>query len=164
MTKAQNKRQRVFVDKGVQGALVRRVLLHWALFLVLVFLLLSAWQLLISGEPLNFASDQIITVWRSCIPVIVSMIVLLPVFLRDTVKLSNRFAGPILRLRNELKALADGKQNPPVKFRDGDFWQDLAGEFNRVAEIVNDGRTGTTEKRALDTADEAEAQLAQAGN
>lgn len=162
MTKQNNNRKRLLVDGSVQGALMRRVVLHWGLFLVLVFLFLSAWQLLVSGEPLNFSSEAILTVWRNCIPVLVSMIVLLPVFLRDTVRLSNRFSGPILRLKNEMKALADGKENPPVKFRDNDFWQELAAEFNRVAELVHDRQSSSTTESALKAADKAEECLAKA--
>ena len=60
------------------------------------------------------------------------MLLLLPVFLRDTLKLSNRFAGPMYRLRSALKSIVSDGTLKPIKFRDGDFWQDAAADFNLV--------------------------------
>lgn len=164
MKKGRENRKRFFVESSVQGALVRRVVMHWLLFFVLAFCFLTAWQLLISGQPLNFGSQEMQSIWQSCIPVLVSLVVLMPVFIRDTIRLSHRFSGPIVRLRNELRALADGKVNKPLNFRDGDFWQDLAGEFNRVAELVHERQPNATANRAVAAADAAEQQLAEAND
>ena len=49
------------------------------------------------------------------------MLMLLPVFLRDTLKLSNRFAGPMYRLRTGLKGLTESQPIAPIQFRTGDF-------------------------------------------
>jgi hypothetical protein len=54
--------------------------------------------------------------------------------LYDTLKLSHRFAGPIVRLRNGLSAWGDGKEVQPIKFRQNDFWNELADHFNRAVE------------------------------
>jgi hypothetical protein len=61
------------------------------------------------------------------------MLLLLPLFLRDTLKLSNRFAGPMYRLRMALKSMVSEGTLKPIKFRDGDFWQEAAEDFNVVA-------------------------------
>ena len=58
------------------------------------------------------------------------MFFLLPVFILDTIKLSHRFAGPIYRLRNTIRSLAQGEEFRPLKFREVDFWQSLAEDFN----------------------------------
>ncbi len=60
------------------------------------------------------------------------MFLLMPVFLRDTLKMSNRFAGPMYRLRIALKKMAGEDVPAPIKFRDGDFWQEAADDFNTV--------------------------------
>lgn len=62
------------------------------------------------------------------------MLLLMPVFLRDTLKMSNRFAGPMYRLRMAFKQMAAGELPGPIKFRDGDFWQEAAEDFNVVRE------------------------------
>jgi hypothetical protein len=48
-------------------------------------------------------------------------------------RLSNRFVGPVGRLRKGLKDLASGNRTEPLLFRDDDFWRDMAGDFNEVA-------------------------------
>jgi hypothetical protein len=60
------------------------------------------------------------------------MVFLLPVFIFDTIKLSHRFAGPVLRLRNEMRAVADGGELRRLSFRKGDFWHSLAEDYNAL--------------------------------
>jgi nitrogen fixation/metabolism regulation signal transduction histidine kinase len=74
--------------------------------------------------------------WRSAaiaqIPILAVMFLLLPVFLRDTLKMSNRFAGPMYRLRTALRMVSEKESCGPIKFRKGDFWQDAASDFNTM--------------------------------
>jgi hypothetical protein len=65
-------------------------------------------------------------------PVAIIAIVVLPMFIKDSINLSNRFAGPIVRVRRALADFADGKSPAPVEFRHGDFWKSLAHDVNRV--------------------------------
>ena len=51
------------------------------------------------------------------------MVILLPVFLYDTVKLSNRFAGPVIRLRRAMQAISQGNAVEKLQFRENDFWR-----------------------------------------
>ena len=60
------------------------------------------------------------------------LMLLMPIFLRDTLKLSNRFAGPMFRLRTALKTMSSGQVPGPIKFREGDFWLEAADDFNTV--------------------------------
>ncbi|MEO8494399.1 MAG: hypothetical protein ABI614_04980 [Planctomycetota bacterium] len=58
---------------------------------------------------------------------------LVPVFVADSIKLSNRFVGPIVRLQTVIRQVGKGKP-VELKFRDGDFWTDLPDDFNRMVE------------------------------
>ncbi len=51
-------------------------------------------------------------------------------------RLSNRFAGPMLRLRRSLRALGRGEYVEPLEFRGADFWQEFADDFNSVLRRV----------------------------
>ena len=55
------------------------------------------------------------------------------------IKLSNRFAGPVYRLRRELKTFEQTGKMREVYFRDHDFWKDLALGVNcltrRIVEL-----------------------------
>ncbi len=65
-------------------------------------------------------------VWL-CLP---TLILLLPLVIFDIVRLSNRFAGPIYRLRKHLSELSQDSQTSPLNFRDDDYWQQLAEPIN----------------------------------
>ena len=58
------------------------------------------------------------------LPFAIASFVLLPLVIIDIVRLSNRFTGPLLRMRRSMRALAQGEQVEPLKFRDADFWHD----------------------------------------
>jgi hypothetical protein len=64
----------------------------------------------------------------------IALIVIFPIFAYDSLKLSNRFAGPMVSFRNALKKLSRGEPVKPLSFRKGDFWRELAADFNRVAD------------------------------
>jgi aconitase B len=64
------------------------------------------------------------------------MLTLMPAFLLDVVRFSNRFAGPIVRLRRFLRELGENGEVPPLKFRDDDFWMEIAKEFNVCRERI----------------------------
>lgn len=104
---------------------------------VMVRLLMNAGQ-----QPF---SEALSTALYAQGPLMVVMLILMPVFLRDTLKLSNRFAGPMFRLRTVLSELADGGDGSRIKFRTGDFWQSTAGDFNVVWEELQKLRARNAE-------------------
>ncbi len=65
------------------------------------------------------------------------MVSILPTFVYDSMKLSNRFAGPVMRLRESIRDLAQGESVEELKFRDNDFWRELSDDFNAVAKRVH---------------------------
>jgi hypothetical protein len=123
-------RKKTFVDPKVQGALVRRLVLHWVSFVAVAALVAFCLQVL--SNPFRPVSEHAQQAWWTHGPFLLVMFFMLPVFIMDTIKLSHRFAGPIYRLRNTIRSLADGENFQPLKFRDFDFWQALADDFNRM--------------------------------
>ena len=51
-------------------------------------------------------------------------------------RMSNRFVGPVLRLRKGLREVAEGRPAQPLNFRDDDFWREMASDFNCAAAHV----------------------------
>ena len=47
-----------------------------------------------------------------------------------------------------MRELANGEDVKPIRFRSGDFWQDLAKDFNTVAR-----RAGSVEKHCAENGD-----------
>lgn len=124
------KRRQLFVDRKVQGAIVLRCLLYWATCLFTTFIILFFWSLLTGPARISWMTvDQI---WFSYGPAFIASILILPLIVWDLLRMSNRFAGPVLRLRRELKKLAKGEHVNPLFFRNGDYWRDMADDFNRI--------------------------------
>ena len=128
---ALNLRHYVFVDPKVQGCLVTRVALYWLLCLVTVGLMLLCWRLV--TEPIELFYTHFRQLWLFYGPAAIATFLLLPLMLLDVIRLSNRFVGPVVRLRCAMRALARGEHVQPIVFREGDFWQDFAAEFNALA-------------------------------
>lgn len=130
-----NSRSTIFIDRKVQGALARRIAVHWCTFFTLAALCLFAQEYFL-GEPNSGIVDKAKTVANQYAFFFLLLLCMVPAFLYDTVKLSNRFVGPVLRLKNSLRSLADGHNVSPIKFRGGDFWHELASDFNRLNDKV----------------------------
>lgn len=131
-------RKKTFVDPQVQGALVRRLIMHWIGFFALASLVAFVLQVL--SNPFQPISAHLEQIWWTQGPFLIAALFLLPVFIFDTIKLSNRFAGPICRLRSTIRSIADGNIPKRVKFRDLDFWQGLADDFNLMVDrLRSDG-------------------------
>lgn len=129
-------RGKLYIDKRVQGALARRVLTHWGLFFMASSVTLLALQYFL-GEPGLTLGEHLSVIWSQYALFVVLMVAMLPSFVYDTIRLSNRFAGPIVRLRRGLQELNNGEEEVEhMNFRDGDFWLELSDDFNQLAEKV----------------------------
>lgn len=123
-------RTKKFIDSKVQGALARRIIFHWLVFLAVASA--AALMLQVLSDPFRPAGEHLENVWYTHGPFLVVMVFLLPVFVIDTVKISHRFAGPIFSLRRTMREVADGQPPRQLKFRNGDFWHELANDYNAM--------------------------------
>jgi hypothetical protein len=114
----------------VQGALARRIIVHWLVFLAVGSLVAFILQVL--SNPFRSLQAHAQDMWWTHGPFLLVLAFLLPVFVVDTIKLSHRFAGPIYALRRALREIAQGEKPRRLKFRKRDFWHGLADEYNAV--------------------------------
>jgi nitrogen fixation/metabolism regulation signal transduction histidine kinase len=56
------------------------------------------------------------------------------VFVVDTIRVSHRFAGPMLSLDRAMREVADGQPPRKLVFRHDDFWHELADDYNAMLE------------------------------
>jgi hypothetical protein len=133
-------RKRLFVDPKVQGALIIRAVGYWFFCLLTMSLALLLWRLWTGPARLFYL--QFDEMWQWYGPAAIASLAVLPLVIIDVVRLSNRFAGPLYRLRREMRKLASGEPVRALKFRDGDFWMEFADEFNSVAQRLNLLETG----------------------
>lgn len=124
------KRKKFLVDNSVQGALALRTVFYW-LGCTTVTIGVATLLKLVSSR--SGVETPFVDLWSFCRPIAIASLLMLPVIAYDMVQLSNRFAGPILRLRRSMLRLAQGETVEPITFRENDFWRELAAEFNVVA-------------------------------
>lgn len=129
-------RRRYLVDPKVQRALLLKAFGYWCGCVLAVGLLLMVWDAM-AGPPrpfLDFFSYE--WLWDQHAIMIVGAVAVLPLLLIDVLVTSNRFAGPIYRMRRSMRALAAGEFVQPIEFRETDFLHDVAEEFNAVVAYV----------------------------
>ncbi len=131
---SRTKRKQNYVDSHVQGALLRRICSHWVIFFVVSGVAIIALQALL-GDPAKTIAERIQFEAREFMFMALVMVSLFPAFMLDTIRFSNRFVGPIARLRRYIRDLKTGKTEH-CSFRNNDFWNDMATEFNGVADLV----------------------------
>ena len=128
------RRRQKFIDFEVQSSLVVRLCFHWVVFLTTTAITMFFWIRLTEGP-----TDDWSATWSRfgsmVMPLVLVSLALLPPFILDAVKLSNRFSGPIFRLRKTLALLAKGQSVRPLEFRSNDFWRGLASDFNKVTSL-----------------------------
>ena len=129
-----NRRKKQFVDRAVQGALARRIILHWLLFFTMAFFVFPLWKLLSSGDLSRPFAELMLRSWAETAPVLFVLVAMIPIFVWDTMTLSHRFAGPVYRFHKAIRDLAAGEEVPPIKLRKGDFWKNVAEDFNVMME------------------------------
>jgi hypothetical protein len=153
---AKTKRSKYFVDSKVQGLLLRRAARYWFFSLALVgCLTVLGWVFITPGIGVLVASREQLTGLLSAFSVAVGVaVLLLPVALCDLLRVSNRFVGPVVRLRRQMDAAARGEHVEPVRFRDGDVWQEFANSFNALNERLQRLEADRAE-RILDVAVES---------
>ncbi|NLX95828.1 MAG: hypothetical protein GXY83_06600 [Rhodopirellula sp.] len=150
MPSKQRPRKQLFVDAKVQGALVLRVVLYWIVCLITITLMLLCWRILTG--PARIFYTHFDDMWFHYGPAMVASLVLLPLVIVDVVRLSNRFVGPLFRLRRSMRELARGEAVRPIQFREGDFWKEFGDEFNSVLARMHE----LSEREAKEAVEEEE--------
>ena len=125
------RRHKQLVDPDVQLGILRKIAVHWSIFFVCNAVALMIWIRLFEQPDAGWGQTFADTL-RRFMPFFIITMALIPAFVWDTLKLTNRFAGPILRLRNALADASEGRAVSPLRFRSNDFWKEIAEEFNQA--------------------------------
>lgn len=131
-------RKKKFVDSSVQGALLRRIVLHWVMYFFVAALAIISVQLMLTGPNGEPLMTRLMTEAKGFTLVGLILICIFPAFLLDTIRFSNRFVGPVGRLRRYLRHLGQDRNTETLSFRGDDFWAEMAEEYNVVAKVIED--------------------------
>jgi hypothetical protein len=124
------KRIQLYVDPKFQGEFLVRALIYWCAATAFVIAAwLARWLFTEPVQNPSLAAGHMLA--DLGVPLVVSLAAV-PLVAWDLSRLSNRAAGPVMRLRAALRELAQSGRCEPIEFREGDFWPEIADGFNAV--------------------------------
>lgn len=143
------RRRRLLVDYRVQGALIGRVLIYWVLCLLGVLVIRATLSGLCVALDIPWSDTG--SLWLSQV---LASCLFVPFVVVDVLRMTNRFVGPMYRLRRQMERLAQGEAVAPIAFRKGDMWHDFAQAFNDLRSRMDmlSGRTPETPSAAEEDA------------
>lgn len=124
-------RKRLFIDRQVQGALLFRTVVYWFFLLVATSLIMLGVYAIREPGGTFFEYCRLVLARHGILAI--ATLLLLPLVIYDVLVTTNRFAGPVYRMRRAMRSLAADEPIGPLQFREGDYWRGLADEFNAVA-------------------------------
>lgn len=124
-------RTQTVVDRDVQYGVVKKIAVHWLAFFLCNTIALVIWIRLFE-QPDTTWENTLVDGFQRYLPFFVISLALIPAFVLDTLKLTNRFAGPITRLRMEINNAAAGRPVSLLHFRSNDYWREIADGFNNL--------------------------------
>lgn len=138
-----NKRSRLFVDRAFQGRLLLRLVIYWVIYHIALWHVMFLLNLIGAGMNADSTvpSRSFWSLYREFAvehtSVIVCFVVMLPILGRDLLKFSHRLAGPLVRFRNTMGAMASGERVQTINLRDGDLLTEFVASFNSMVQTWN---------------------------
>ncbi len=137
----------ILIQKDFQLRLVSYASIIFASYTVLIFtgVAFFSWKFQKMGEaagfPPNHSFFSFINEQKISLLIFYSIasIIGLIILISSMLKLSHRVAGPIYRLNQHLKSIADDpKKLRTISFRKGDYFQDVADDLNNTIGHIED--------------------------
>ncbi len=159
-------RRRLFVDPSFQGRLLLRLVMYWAVYHIALWHLMFLFTMVdsvLNHDP-TAPATSCGTLYREFaanhISIIVCFFVMLPILGRDLLKFSHRLAGPLVRFRNTMQQMIDGKPVDEVTLRRFDLPSEFLAVFNDMVRKWNERVADSPAPAAR--ADERELELVEA--
>lgn len=125
-------REQLLIERDVQLSLILRALLYGAACMTYFTVIQYFTQA--NNRPGAPALETLLSLTDEAIYWVPGFFMLGPLMVYDMLRVTNRVAGPIFVLRRELNGLNKGETGRPLKFRNDDYWDSLASEFNTTRE------------------------------
>ena len=120
------RRRRLVTDRRLQGTLLVHTAIYW-FYSMFGVAMIALCGIVFIRRPAT-SDDLFNELLLNCGPLLLGSLAILPLVLLDCLRLSNRFAGPMLRFQRALRELASGETTQPINLRKGDFWSEFADE------------------------------------
>jgi hypothetical protein len=123
-------RHKYFIDSEVQAALLIRASIY-GLSLTLYFVITLVCIQWTDGPGRSFV-DLLVKCGEDAVFWLPGFFMLTAIASHDLLKMTNQFAGPITRLRREMKLLIENQSERPLTFREDDYWVDITSSYNQI--------------------------------
>ncbi len=127
-------RQQLLVEKDVQVSLILRALLYGAACMTYFTVIQFFTQAM--NHPGIQVSEIFLSLTDEAIYWVPGFLVLGPLMVYDMLRITNRVAGPIYSMRREMQAIVAGESGRGLKFRNDDYWDSLATDFNALRKEI----------------------------
>ncbi|MEZ6117870.1 MAG: hypothetical protein R3C28_15045 [Pirellulaceae bacterium] len=126
------------IDQPVQGALIDRVVRNWCFCLTSVAAMFFAWTWFWEGTVVK--ADLVLFATR-VLPCLVASLFFLPLAIRDQIRLSARFVGPVHAMKTAIRRCLLGDECRPLEVRSNDFWRDVSQQLNALIAAYSQAST-----------------------
>ena len=123
------------MNQQTRNQIIVQAIRTWCLYAFATLLLLSLGSIWM--RPSAPAIGQVLRNAWQLLPVAFASLLLLPILIREMLAEQNRVTGPIRRLRGEIRKLRDGQALRTLRLRDGDHWNGLADDFNKLVDQIH---------------------------
>lgn len=152
-------RKQIYVSGSIQGTVIGRFAVYWVGYHMTLFhgMLLYGFMrgnVLRGGEGMSFW-EYYVKFFAANNSILFIAALICPILLWDTLRVTHRIAGPVVRFKKALKQLSNGEKVAPIKLRDKDLMGELQDAFNEFLASREAGNQkaltqSTTEVVALD--------------
>lgn len=118
------------------------MMLQWACLFLAVLIILPLVRVIALGDVTTPLSERMSQFFVEGAVLLIVFMLLVPYFAYDSFKMTNRFAGPMYRLHQTFRSHLAGEPFRPIKFRDGDYWQQVAEDFNQMMARLEEEAAG----------------------
>lgn len=158
-----NSRKSKYVNSMLQGNLMLRMVMYWAIYnFALIFAMVGQNLMRVIPDVLDgsrtYSFSQFMTEFTdSQGPMLMAISVLCPVLIWDMMRYSHRIAGPLYRFRKALTDHIEGEPLQKIKLRDGDMlfdFQDTWNEFVQYRQMREEQKTPSAIQAATEIVQE----------
>ena len=149
-------RKKLFVNRGIQGAISLRFAFYWVIYhlclwhgaFMYFFVSARLSQLTGSDAPMLSLNELYAKFLTEYVPITLAATLLLPIVVYELIRQTHRIAGPLVRFSHAMKDMMAGKTIKPVKLRDGDMLTDFEKLFNEFVAFHQSKVQAATEAEA----------------
>jgi hypothetical protein len=129
-------RKQLYVSNSIQGTVIGRFAVYWVGYHMTLFHGMLLYGFL-RGNVLRSVTGGGMTFWDYYVKffaannsILICAALIAPILLWDTLIVTHRIAGPVVRFKKALKQLSQGEEVAPIKLREKDLMVDLKEAFN----------------------------------